>query len=88
MYMNINAALLQYDVFVCSPTITAGPSFEHVHFHHVVQYAANAGRYGCTVDAAIQQLRRVRQVGVRVGRESTGKGRASGLGPGLPRNLV
>ena len=62
--MNINAALVQYDVFICSPTITAGPSFEREHFDHVVHYASNAGHHGCIVADAIQQLKRVRQVGL------------------------
>ena len=60
---NIEAELSQLDVFVCSPAITAGPSFEAKHFDHMVQYAENAGRNGCTVDSVMQQGARVRQLG-------------------------
>ena len=60
---NIEDELLQLDVFICSPAITAGPSFEARHFDHMVQYAENAGRNGCTVDSVMQQGARVRRLG-------------------------
>ena len=60
---NMEAELSALDVFVCSPAITAGPSFEVKHFDHMVQYAENAGRNGCTVDSVLQQGARVRRLG-------------------------
>ena len=60
---NIEAELMALDVFVCSPAITAGPSFEAKRFDHMVQYAENAGGDGCTVDSVLQQGARVRCLG-------------------------
>lgn len=62
VYEDMDSLLRKVDVFVCSPSITAGPSFEREHFDHLVQLAENSGEHSCTVIAAIQQLRRVRQV--------------------------
>ncbi|GAX86005.1 hypothetical protein CEUSTIGMA_g13421.t1 [Chlamydomonas eustigma] len=60
---NFTEVLDDLDIFVCSPAITAGPSFELKHFHHMVQFAVNHGPNGCTVDALLQQSGRVRILG-------------------------
>ncbi|GAX86415.1 hypothetical protein CEUSTIGMA_g13825.t1 [Chlamydomonas eustigma] len=60
---NFGEILGTLDVFVCSPSITAGPSFELKHFDHMVQFAVNNGTSGCTVDALLQQSARVRILG-------------------------
>ncbi|GAX85861.1 hypothetical protein CEUSTIGMA_g13277.t1 [Chlamydomonas eustigma] len=60
---NFGEILATLDVFVCSPSITAGPSFELKHFDHMVQFAVNNGTSGCTVDALLQQSARVRILG-------------------------
>jgi hypothetical protein len=49
--------------FRCSPTITAGISFEKEHFTRVVGFARNAGEFGATIDCFVQQLGRVRNLG-------------------------
>ena len=62
--MHIDAVLSGVQVAIVSPAMTAGPSFEMEHFTHVVAYAKNAGvQLGPTVDAFLQQLFRVRDLG-------------------------
>ena len=60
---DFNAALSAVDVFICSPAIIAGSSFTVPdHFTRVVQFGEN-GPNKITVDAAIQQGGRIRNLG-------------------------
>lgn len=61
---HIDAVMSGVQVAIVSPAMTAGPSFELEHFTHVVAFAKNAAAHqGPTVDAFLQQLFRVRDLG-------------------------
>lgn len=49
----------QYDVIVCTPTISAGVSFEEKHFDYVFGYFGN---HSCNVETCQQMIGRVRDV--------------------------
>jgi hypothetical protein len=57
----INADWQRYDLLVYSPSISAGVSFTALHFDCLVGYLVNS-RYTPSVDIALQQLFRVRQL--------------------------
>lgn len=58
---NVNKLWKTADCVVYSPSVTAGISFEHEHFDHLVAYFENSTMTP-SVDMAIQQLYRVRKV--------------------------
>jgi hypothetical protein len=56
-----NATWIQYDVVIYSPSISAGISFEALHFDELVCYVENS-LFTPGVDLVIQQMFRVRQL--------------------------
>jgi len=59
--INPNGIWKNYDVLIYSPSITAGVSFELLHFDEQVSYLENSF-FTPTVDLALQQMFRVRQL--------------------------
>jgi hypothetical protein len=62
---DIHTEMSKYQVVIISPAMTAGPSFELPHFTHVVAFGKNSpANKGPTVDSFLQQLFRVRDLGL------------------------
>ena len=57
LFNNINKTLLQYDVFIYTPTLTAGVSFDKLHFDKIFGYFTNMS---CNVEICRQMLHRIR----------------------------
>jgi hypothetical protein len=58
-FADVNKYWSEYDVIVCTPTISAGVSFEQEHFDYVFGYFSN---HSCNVETCQQMIGRVRNV--------------------------
>lgn len=61
-FADVNAFWSQYDVLMYTPTVSAGVSFEQVHFARVYGYFTSMS---CNAATCIQMLGRIRDVGMR-----------------------
>jgi hypothetical protein len=62
-FSNVNHYWKQYDIIICTPTISAGVSFEEQHFGYVFGYFSN---YSCNVETCQQMIGRIRNVGNKI----------------------
>ena len=58
-FLNVNKEWLKYDIVIYTPCITAGVSFEKIHFDFLFGYFTN---HSCDVFTILQMLYRVRQL--------------------------
>lgn len=58
-FSNVNTYWSKYRVIICTPTVSAGVSFEADHFHYVFGYFSSRS---CNVETCRQMLGRVRSV--------------------------
>ena len=58
-FSNVNSYWSKYRVIICTPTVSAGVSFEADHFHYVFGYFSSKS---CNVETCRQMLGRVRSV--------------------------